>query len=197
LERFFSFSGGKWQHSRIDEELSKALENKNKRQKQTQAATASRMGKTYNVTSNVTTHTLNHNHNHNPLESSSSLGEKCFVEAFDRAGGEVIGSQVWGGHRPFPSASDSMHNERLCRVEGATPEKFQAYCQSKFAELQARGRNMPRSPGYFVDGFAEYLAGVSRPVASAMIETPEQESARKAIEARMDAIRQGGQHVSG
>jgi len=54
LRRFFQLSDGVWHHRRIDDELNKAINNKEKKQKQTEAARAARYGKTCSVTENVT-----------------------------------------------------------------------------------------------------------------------------------------------
>lgn len=54
LSRFFHISDDAWHHKRIDKELAKAHNNKEKRQNQTASATATRMAKTNNVTTDVT-----------------------------------------------------------------------------------------------------------------------------------------------
>jgi uncharacterized protein YdaU (DUF1376 family) len=54
LSKFFKHSDGVWHHKRIDEELSKAAENQEKKNKQTAKATAARWSKTTSVTDNPT-----------------------------------------------------------------------------------------------------------------------------------------------
>lgn len=54
LSRFFHLFDGRWHHKRIDKELIKAKEKKEKSLKQTSQATASRWQKTVSVTENLT-----------------------------------------------------------------------------------------------------------------------------------------------
>lgn len=51
IEVLFTISGDVWTHSRVDEEIAKAIENKEKNRKRTENATASRRNVTTNVTS--------------------------------------------------------------------------------------------------------------------------------------------------
>ena len=217
--KFFHLKDGFWHHKRIDSELSKALELKEKRQQQTANARANRHGKhvsvTDNVTKPVTTHTINHNHNlttsekdsnHHSITSPPSPPHpegvaagvvlNGYVEAFDHAGREVWGEQIWGGHRPFPLASDFTAHERLRQLD-STPDDFKRYCLASMQAIAKRGGSMPGSPSYFVKGFAEHLAGVGRPIAVSIVETPDQRAEREATDAEMEAIRnrkKGGTH---
>lgn len=70
--QFFDIQDGFLRHSRIDEELSSALENIDKQKKRTEAATAARAANKSNVTNNVTsTATFTPSPSPSPLSTSS------------------------------------------------------------------------------------------------------------------------------